>query len=82
MVIAVVSVGAAVVDQLRRPASQRTWTGRLGGVVPYDLRLPTLARVRQEYWAPQDPALLRPHAFGVGWGVNLGRLARLAHVVR
>lgn len=74
-------LAAAVGDQLRRPRAQRTWHGQLLGVVPYDLRRPTLARVRGEVWAP-DGHLLRPHAFGVGWGVNLGRAARLVRLVR
>jgi Family of unknown function (DUF5808) len=71
-------VAAAVVTELRKPPGERTWVGRLGGFVPYDLRPPTLQRVRSTFWAPDNPKILVPHAFGVGWTVNLGRLARLA----
>lgn len=66
-------VVVAVVRELRTPASERTWHGRIG-VVPYDLRPPTLARVRAAWWDPDDERLLTPRAFGVGWAVNLGRL--------
>lgn len=72
-----VLIGAAVVaalaDQLRRPAAERTWHGRVAGV-PYDFRRPTLARLRATFWNPDNPSLLAPHAFGVGWSVNLYRL--------
>ena len=68
---------AAIGRELRKPASERTWNGRLAGVVPYDFRPPTIGRVREAYWAPDDDRILKPHAFGVGWGPNLGRLARI-----
>lgn len=71
-------LGAAVIQELRKPVSERDWVGELGGVVPYDLRPPTFQRVRSRLWAPEDPRILVPHVFGVGWTVNLGRLARLA----
>ena len=66
-----------LVTELRKPAEERTWNGRVLGFVPYDFRRPTLQRVRDAFWAPEDPHLLRPRAFGVGWSPNLGRLVRL-----
>jgi hypothetical protein len=66
-------VGAAVVSELRKPATERTWQGRLVGV-PYDLRPPTLQKLRAAVWNPDNPALLVPHVFGVGWTVNVARL--------
>jgi hypothetical protein len=71
-------VGAAVATELRKPKAERTWHGRVAGV-PYDLRPPTVERLRARVWAPENPALLVPHVFGVGWTVNLARLAGLAH---
>lgn len=67
---------AAVVRELRTPADERTWHGRIG-FVPYDLRPPTLARVRAAWWNPDDDRLVTPRAFGVGWSVNLGRVWKL-----
>ena len=71
-------VVGAVVAELRKPAGERTWHGRLVGFVPYDLRPPTVARVKAAWWSPDNPRILTDRAFGVGWAVNLGRLVRLA----
>ena len=68
---------AALAVQLRRPDNDRDWHGALGGVIPYDFRPPTLARLRETYWAPEVDELFRPQAFGVGWGVNVGRLVKV-----
>lgn len=70
-------VVAAVFKERRKPAAQRTWHGELAGFVPYDLRRPTLARVRASVWNPESPRLFTPQAFGVGWSLNVGRLVRL-----
>jgi len=67
---AIALVMAAVIQQLQRPARERTWTGHILGV-PYDFRPPTLQRVEQRWWNPDNPHLLTPHVFGIGWGVNL-----------
>ncbi|HUX05571.1 MAG TPA: DUF5808 domain-containing protein [Acidimicrobiales bacterium] len=56
------------------PGVPRTEQGRVGGV-PYDLRRPTLAKTRSRYWNPDDPRLLTPKVFGVGWTINLYWLA-------
>jgi hypothetical protein len=68
LVLAVTLVGAAVATELRKPAEERTWRGKLAGWVPYDLRLPTLARVHERLWNPADRRVLVPTVFGVGWG--------------
>ncbi|MGI8802960.1 MAG: DUF5808 domain-containing protein [Solirubrobacteraceae bacterium] len=76
--VAVGVLGAVVIQELGKPASEREWRGELAGLVPYDLRPPTLERLLSRMWAPDDPRILMPHAFGVGWTVNVGRLVRLA----
>jgi hypothetical protein len=78
LLIAGAFIGAAVAQELRKPAGEREWVGKIGGFVPYDLRPPTLERVIAEFWSPDDPRILMPHSFGVGWGINVGRLIRLA----
>ncbi|HEY6798841.1 MAG TPA: DUF5808 domain-containing protein [Kineosporiaceae bacterium] len=70
-------LSAAVVKELRTPAEVRTWHGDLAGLVPYDLRPPTLERVRERLWAPQNPHLIVPRVFGVGWTLNVGRAVSL-----
>jgi hypothetical protein len=69
-------LAAAVARELSRPAELRTWHGQLLGFVPYDLRPPTLERARATLWNPDDPRVLVPALFGVGWSMNLARLAR------
>jgi hypothetical protein len=69
---------AAVIKELRTPASERTWHGKIAGIFPYDLRIPTPGRLRQAMWNPENPHLLVPTAFGVGWSLNLHALMNLA----
>lgn len=70
------AVLAAVVRELRKPAAERTWHGRIGGVLPYDFRPPTLARMRDAWWNPESRELFTPRVFGIGWSVNLPELFR------
>lgn len=69
---------AAMIDQLRRDPEERTWEGSVAGIVPYDFRMPTLERARSRWWNTGDDRLFVPQVFGVGWTINLARLARLA----
>lgn len=69
-------LAAAVITEMRKPASDRTWEGSVAGVVPYDLRPPTFDRARSRLWNPDDERVLTPHVFGVGWSINAGRIAR------
>ena len=67
---------AAVVKELRTPAQERQWHGSLG-FVPYDLRMPTVARIKERMWNPDDAHVISPRVFGVGWTVNVGRVVEL-----
>lgn len=69
-------VAAAIADALR---NERTH-GELFGFVPYDFRVPTLERLRARTWNPDLARVLTPNTFGVGWTLNLGRVARLARL--
>jgi hypothetical protein len=69
-------VAACVSRELAQPPAERTWRGRLFGLVPYDLRPPTLGRLRSTLWNPNARELLVPTAFGVGWTLNLAPLAQ------
>ncbi len=73
-------VGMAIGTELAKPPSVRTWEGRIGGVIPYDLRFPTLERMRQRYWNPDSERVITRQPFGVGWTFNVGRIARLLGV--
>ena len=75
--VGVALVAAAVLKELSRPPAEREWHGQLAGFLPYEFRPPTVERVRERWWNPDDPRVLTPHVFGVGWSVNLARLVRL-----
>lgn len=67
---------AAVYQELRKPPEERTWNGKVAGVVPYDFRVPTVDRLRQAYWAPESDAIFSENVLGVGWAVNIPVAAR------
>jgi hypothetical protein len=64
-------VVAAVATELSKPEPERTWEGRVLGVVPYDFRPPTWDRIRDAYWNSRSNRLFSDRVFGVGWAVNL-----------
>lgn len=64
---------AAITRELRRPKSERTWHGSLGKI-PYDFRIPSAAKLKRSFWAPDDSRILVPRAFGVGWSINVSGL--------
>ena len=73
--IAIALVIAAVVEEFRKPREQRTGVGRVGNFVPYDFRMPTPARIKSRIWNPTEERLITETPFGVGWTVNLARVA-------
>ena len=76
-VLAAILLIAAIVKELRLPPEERTWHGTLGDFVPYDLRMPTMERIKTTFWDPEGAVIVgRP--FGVGWTINFGgAVARL-----
>ncbi len=67
---------AAIYQELRKPDAERTWRGKVAGVVPYDFRVPTLERLRAAYWDPESDTVFSDRVFGVGWAVNIPAAAR------
>jgi hypothetical protein len=67
---------AAIYQELRKPPAERTWHGKVGGVVPYDFRIPTVERVKAAYWDPSSDRIFSDRVFGVGWAVNILVLIR------
>jgi hypothetical protein len=68
---AIAAVLGALYVELRKPAEQRTWHGKLLGFVPYDFRVPSLSQLRQAYWNPRSPKLITDRPLGVGWAINI-----------
>ena len=50
-------------------------TGTFLGM-PYDWTRPTLQRLRERWWNPNDRRLFPPKSFGMGWTINLHELVR------
>ncbi|HIC92936.1 MAG TPA: hypothetical protein EYP09_01615 [Anaerolineae bacterium] len=69
-------IAVAVWQELRKPPEERTWHGRIAGFVPYDFRWPTLERLREAYWNPDEPRIFTDRVLGVGWAVNFYSLLR------
>lgn len=67
---------AAIYQELRKPPEARTWNGKVAGIVPYDFRLPTVDRLREAYWDPDNEQVFSEKVFGVGWAVNIPVAAR------
>jgi hypothetical protein len=72
---------AAIVKELRMPEAERTWNGKVASLVPYDFRMPTVARAKERWWNPTAP-VIGPRIFGVGWTLNAGRVWALIQAGR
>ncbi len=69
--LAVGLVIGAVVKELRLPEEERTWHGKLAGFIPYDFRMPSIAKFRAALWNPEG-SIIVDRVFGVGWTINVG----------
>jgi hypothetical protein len=66
-----VALVAAIYQELKKPPEERTWQGKVAGVVPYDFRVPTLERFREAYWDPETDRVFSDKVVGVGWAINI-----------
>jgi hypothetical protein len=69
-ILLLVYIAIAITEQLQRPPEERTWHGKIAGI-PYDFRLPTVERLRATFWNKDTSQIFLPHAFGIGWSLNL-----------
>ncbi len=53
--------------------------GKLLGM-PYDFRVPTLGRIKERMWNPDDPRVVVPRVFGAGWTINFATLREKSRV--
>ena len=49
--------------------------GRFFGI-PYDFRMPTLSKIKERLWNPEDERIFTPNVFGAGWSVNAYQLVK------
>jgi len=75
-IIGMALIATAVYQELRKHPNERKWHGRIAGFIPYELRIPTIERLRERLWNPDDPRIFTEHVFGVGWAVNFHSLRR------
>lgn len=68
--LAVVLVAIALYQELKKPSEEREWHGKIANFIPYDFRAPTVVRLRERLWNPDDPRIFTEHVFGVGWAIN------------
>ncbi len=73
-VLAVAMLGAAMYTEMSKDPAERTGVGTVAGVVPYDFRPPTYQRFKDALWNPNDPRVIVPTVFGVGWTINFAAL--------
>jgi uncharacterized membrane protein len=62
------ALGLAVASRVKGGKSGTLWG------IPYDWRRPTVARAKSRLWNPDEPRLLVPRVFGLGWDINFARL--------
>jgi hypothetical protein len=48
--------------------------GSFLGMIPYDFRKPTWARLKRTMWNPAEERTIVPRDYGIGWTLNLYRL--------
>jgi hypothetical protein len=65
-------LAAALIEELRKSAEERTWEGRIAGLIPYDLRLATREGFREAMARPEEARVV------LGAKVDLPRAAKLA----
>lgn len=69
------AIAGAIYTEMRLPAEERTWHGKLLGFVPYDFRLPSPAKLMRAWWNPGSNQLFGDTPFGVGWSINMAAVA-------
>jgi hypothetical protein len=60
---------AAICQELEKPKEERHWYGKVG-FIPYDFRMPTIERLKEAYWNPDESRIFSPRVLGIGWAIN------------
>ena len=71
---------AAVCQELEKPREARRWHGKVG-FIPYDFRMPTIGRVKESFWNPEDERIFTTGLWGIGWAVNFYTLLEKMRVI-
>lgn len=71
---------AAVLQEMEKPQEERRWHGRMG-IVPYDFRFPSIKRIKEACWNPDDERIFTEPAFGIGWRINVFALLEKMRII-
>lgn len=71
---------AAVCQELEKTKEERQWHGRVG-FIPYDFRIPTIEKIKELWWNPDDSRIIAPPVWGIGWGINLFALFERMRII-
>jgi hypothetical protein len=50
--------------------------------VPFEFRVPTLQRIKERLWNPEESRVFTPRVFGIGWTLNFHRVLSLLGLVK
>jgi hypothetical protein len=78
--VAVTVTLAAVCQELEKPGEERHWHGKLC-FIPYDFRLPTIERIKQFCWNPDNTRIFTNTVWGIGWTINLYTLLERMRII-
>ena len=73
-IIGIALIATALYQELRKPPEERKWHGKILGFIPYEFRKPSIERLRERLWNPDDPRIFTEHVFGVGFGFGSPKL--------
>ncbi len=71
------AVAATAVHAYRERKSHGSFYG-----IPFDFRVPTIGRIRERMWNPDDTRVITPTVFGAGWSINLYQAGRDMGLIR
>ena len=75
--LGLVVMAVAIYQEMQKPADERTWHGKVADFFPYDFRVPSMERVQSRLWDPDNPSVVVPTIFGVGWTLNFAQLYKM-----
>ena len=71
---------AAVCQELEKPGEERRWHGKLGSI-PYDFRIPSIARFKESFWNVDDSRIFTSGFWGIGWAINFYALLEKMRII-
>ena len=71
---------AAICQELEKPKEERTWHGKVG-FIPYDFRIPTMERIKETFWNPDNGSIFTQEVWGIGWAVNFYALLEKMRII-